>query len=105
MRCGAGPLAVVAALFWTQCVLLSAVDGKKERKRLREATPQHTETFNSTLSNSEELGGGVKVAINSPSATCLPLTVRFTFTSFVLFFSDNYMKWQKVQFASFNLTL
>lgn len=84
MRCGAGPLAVVAALFWTQCVLLSAVDAKKERKRLKEATPQHTETFNSTLSNSEELGGAVKVAINSPM--CLTPMVRFTFTSFVCFF-------------------
>lgn len=61
MRCGAGPLAVVAALFWTQCVLLDGVDAKKERKRPKEATPQHTETFNSTLSNSEELGGSVKV--------------------------------------------
>lgn len=66
MRCGARPLAVVAALFWTQCVLLSPVDARKERKRLKEATPQHTETFNSTLSNSEELGGGAKVVINSP---------------------------------------
>lgn len=73
MRCGAGPLAVVAALFWSQCFLLSVVDARKERKRLKEATPQHTETFNSTLSNSEELGGGVKVVINSTSATSLML--------------------------------
>lgn len=61
MRCGAGPLAVLAAVFWTQCVLLDGVDAKKERKRPKEATPQHTETYNATLSNSEEVGGGVKV--------------------------------------------
>lgn len=61
MRCGAGPLAVVAAVFWTQCVLLDGVDAKKERKRPKEATPQHTETYNATLSNSEELGGSIKV--------------------------------------------
>lgn len=61
MRCGAGPLAVVAAVFWTQCVLLDGVDAKKERKRPKEATPQHTETYNATLSNSEELDGSIKV--------------------------------------------
>lgn len=61
MWCGAGPLAVVAAVFWTQCVLLDGVDAKKERKRPKEATPQHTETYNATLSNSEELGGSIKV--------------------------------------------
>lgn len=61
MRCGAGPLAVVAVVFWTQCVLLDGVDAKKERKRPKEATPQHTETYNATLSNSEELDGSVKV--------------------------------------------
>lgn len=61
MRCRAGPLAVVAAVFWTQCVLLDGVDAKKERKRPKEATPQQTETNNATLSNSEEVGGGFKV--------------------------------------------
>lgn len=62
MWCGAGPLAVVAVVvFWTQCVLLDGVDAKKERKRPKEATPQHTEAFNATLSNSEEVGGSVKV--------------------------------------------
>lgn len=64
MWCGAGPLAVVAVVvFWTQCVLLDGVDAKKERKRPKEATPQHTEAFNATLSNSEEVGGSVKVVI------------------------------------------
>lgn len=61
MWCAAGPLAVVAVVFWTQCVLLDGVDAKKERKRPKEATPQHTETLNATLSNSEEVGGSIKV--------------------------------------------
>lgn len=56
-----GPLAVVAAVFWTQCLLLEGVDAKRERKRPKETTPQHTETFNATLSNSEEVGGSTKV--------------------------------------------
>lgn len=86
MRCGAGPLAVVAALFWTQCVLLSVVDARKERKRQKEATPQHTETFNSTLSNSEELGGGVKVVINSPRATSFNANGLLHLYIFTLFF-------------------
>lgn len=60
MWCSAGPLAVVAAVFWTQCVLLDGVDAKKERKRPKEATPQHTEAYNATLSNSEEVGGSTK---------------------------------------------
>lgn len=61
MWCGAMPLAVVAVVFWTQCVLLDGVDAKKERKRPKEPTPQHTETYNTTLSNSEEVGGTIKV--------------------------------------------
>lgn len=61
MRCRAGPLAVMAAVFWTQCVLLDGANAKKERKRPKEATPQHTEAYNATLSNSEEVGGGIKV--------------------------------------------
>ena len=66
MWCGAGPLAVVAAVFWTQCVLLDGVEAKKERKRPKEAIPpQHTETFNTTLSNSEEVGGSIKVVTKS----------------------------------------
>ena len=58
-----GPLAVVAAVLWTQCVLLEGVDAKKERKRPKETNPQHTETFNATLSNSEEVGGSTKVRL------------------------------------------
>lgn len=61
MWCGAGPLAVVAAVFWTQFVLMDGVDAKKERKRPKEAIPQHTETINATISNSEEVGGSIKV--------------------------------------------
>lgn len=61
MRCGAGPLVVMAAVFWTQCVLLNGVDARKERKKPKEATPQQTETLNATISNSEEVGGSVKV--------------------------------------------
>ncbi|XP_037539726.1 adipolin [Nematolebias whitei] len=60
MWCGNGPLAMVAALFWIQCVLLHEVDARKERKRPKEAAPQHTETYNTTLSNSEEVGGSIK---------------------------------------------
>lgn len=53
-------------MFWTQCVLLDGVDAKKERKRPKEAIPpQHTETFNATLSNSEEVGGSIKVVTKS----------------------------------------
>lgn len=61
MRCGAGPLVLMAAVFWTQCVLLHGVDAKKERKRAKEAAPQQTETLNATISNSEEVGGSIKV--------------------------------------------
>ena len=61
MRVGPGPLAVLALVFWTQCVLLDGVEAKKERKRPKEAPPQHTETSNTTLSNSEEVGGIIKV--------------------------------------------
>lgn len=61
MWCGAGPLAVVAAVFWTQCVLMDGVDAKKERKKPKETVPQYTETYNATVSNSEELGGNIKV--------------------------------------------
>lgn len=61
MRCGAGPLVLMAALFWTQCLLLHGVDAKKERKRAKEAAPQQTETLNATVSNSEEVGGSIKV--------------------------------------------
>lgn len=64
MRCGAGPLVVMAAVFWTQCVLLDGVDAKKERRKPKEATPQQTETLNATISNSEEVGGGVKVVMS-----------------------------------------
>lgn len=64
MRCGAGPLVVMAAVFWTQCVLLDGVDGKKERKKPKEASPQQTETLNATISNSEEVGGSIKVVMN-----------------------------------------
>ena len=61
MRVGPGPLAVLALVFWTQCVILDGVEAKKERKRPKEAPPQHTETSNTTLSNSEEVGGIIKV--------------------------------------------
>lgn len=65
MRCGAGPLAVLAAVFWTQCILLDGVEARKERKRPKEAAPQHTEAYNVTLSNSEEVVGGIKVGIGA----------------------------------------
>lgn len=97
MRCGAGPLAVVAALFWTHFVLLSVVDARKERKRQKEATPQHTETFNSTLSNSEELGGGVKVGIISPSATLSMLSFLYLYI-FTLLLSYG-TQWQKQELS------
>ena len=88
MWCGAGPLAVVAAVFWTQCVLLDGVDAKKERKRLKEATPQHTETYNATLSNSEEVGGSIKVvaAFLAASQTALLLLL----VRLVLVYTINY---------------
>lgn len=40
---------------------MNGVDAKKERKKPKEGTPQHTETYNATVSNSEEVGGSVKV--------------------------------------------
>lgn len=52
---------MVAAVFWTQCILLDGVEARKERKRPKEAAPQHTESYNVTLSNSEEVSGGIKV--------------------------------------------
>jgi len=62
MRCGAGPLAVLAVALWTlECVFLDGADAKKERKRAKEGQPQHTETLNATLSNSEEVGASIKV--------------------------------------------
>lgn len=72
MRCGAGPLLVMAAVFWTQCVLLSGVDAKKERKKVKEATPQQTETLNATISNSEEVGGGIKVGRSGAHICLIP---------------------------------
>lgn len=66
MRCGAGPLVLMAAVFWTQCVLLHGVDAKKERKKAKEAAPQQTETLNATISNSEEVGGSIKVVTHFP---------------------------------------
>lgn len=48
-------------MLWIQCVLLHEVDARKERKRPKEAAPQHTETYNTTLSNSEEVDGSMKV--------------------------------------------
>lgn len=72
MWCGTGPLAVVAALFWIQCVL-PEVDARKERKRPKEAAPQHTETYNTTLSNSEEVDGSIKV-VSQASHTFMNFT-------------------------------
>lgn len=66
MRCGAGPLVLMAAVFWTQCVLLHGVDARKERKKAKEAAPQQTETLNATVSNSEEVGGSIKVVTRLP---------------------------------------
>lgn len=65
MRRGAGPLLVMAAVFWTQCVLLQGVDAKKERKKAKEATPQRTEALNATVSNSEEVGASIKVGTHA----------------------------------------
>nr|XP_057908255.1 adipolin [Doryrhamphus excisus] len=61
MRCGYAPLAVALAALWTYCVL-DAVEAKKERRRPKESSPQHTETYNATLSNSEEESGILKVS-------------------------------------------
>ncbi|TSL61235.1 Adipolin [Bagarius yarrelli] len=47
-------LAALAALLWSHCTLLEGAEAKKVRKRPKETTPQHTEVFNTTLSNSEE---------------------------------------------------
>lgn len=74
MRCGARPLVVMAAVFWTQSVLLDGVDAKKDRKRTKEASPQRTETLNATISNSEEVGGGgIKVGKSFTAQARSPL--------------------------------
>lgn len=73
MRCGARPLVVMAAVFWTQCFLLNGADAKRERKKAKEAAPQQTETLNATISNSEEVGGGVKVVMSFNSGVLLLL--------------------------------
>lgn len=52
---------LVAAVFWTQCVLLQGVGARKERKKAKGAAPQQTEALNATVSNSEEVGGSIKV--------------------------------------------
>lgn len=56
-------LAVVTAVLWSQCILLGWAEARKMRKRPKELAPQHTEAFNTTLSNSEELDGSTKVYI------------------------------------------
>ncbi len=56
-------LAVVTAVLWSQCILLGWAEARKMRKRPKEPAPQHTEAFNTTLSNSEELDGSTKVYI------------------------------------------
>lgn len=61
MRCWL--LAVVTAVLWSQCILLGWAEGRKVRKKPKELAPQHTEAFNTTLSNSEELDGSTKVDI------------------------------------------
>lgn len=62
----AGQLAVmVAAVLWTQCVPLGGLEAaKKTRKKPKETSPQQTETFNTTLSNSEEVDGSTKIPEN-----------------------------------------
>lgn len=77
MRCGARPLVVMAAVFWTQSVLLDGVDAKKDRKRTKEASPQQTETLNATISNSEEVGGGgIKVGKSFTAQARSPLLLQ-----------------------------
>lgn len=54
-------LATLAALLWSHGTLLEGAEAKKARKRPKEMTPQHTEVFNTTLSNSEEEDESTKV--------------------------------------------
>lgn len=54
---------MVTAVLWSQCILLGWAEGRKVRKKPKELAPQHTEAFNTTLSNSEELDGSTKVDI------------------------------------------
>lgn len=54
-------LATLAALLWSHCTLLEGAEARKARKRPKEMTPQHTEVFNTTLSNSEEEDESTKV--------------------------------------------
>ncbi|KAB5546566.1 hypothetical protein PHYPO_G00073590 [Pangasianodon hypophthalmus] len=54
-------LAALAALLWSHGTLLEGAEAKKARKRPKEMTPQHTEVFNTTLSNSEEEDESTKV--------------------------------------------
>lgn len=54
-------LAALAGLLWSHGTLLEGAEAKKVRKRPKEMTPQHTEVFNTTLSNSEEEDESTKV--------------------------------------------
>ncbi|XP_077583488.1 adipolin [Stigmatopora nigra] len=60
---GTAPLVVVLAVCWTYCIH-DGVEAKKERKKPKETPLQHTETYNATLSNSEEESGLPKVSDN-----------------------------------------
>ncbi|KAI5096012.1 adipolin isoform X1, partial [Silurus meridionalis] len=54
-------LVALAALLFSHGTLLEGAEAKKARKRPKETTPQHTEVFNTTLSNSEEEDETTKV--------------------------------------------
>lgn len=69
-------LSALAALLWSHCTLLEGAEAKKGRKRPKEMTPQHTEVFNTTLSNSEEEDESTKV--NDSCLISLPLTNLFS---------------------------
>lgn len=54
-------VAVLVTVLWSQGTFPEGAEARKVRKRPKELTPQHTEAFNTTLSNSEELEEGTKV--------------------------------------------
>lgn len=70
-------LAALAALLWSHGTLLEGAEAKKARKRPKEMTPQHTELFNTTLSNSEEEDESTKV--NCSCLIPLPLPSMFSY--------------------------
>lgn len=83
-------MVVAAAALWAQCLLSPEVEARKERRKLKEATPQHTEAYNSTLSNSDELDGSTKVGPHPPP-------IHNPIALSVVAWTCSFLAWQELQ--------